>query len=118
MRKRLFTVEGPMGVHIVSLAGEHDLSTAPELDERIGECFAAGSRIVVDLTETEFVDSSILAALIRGHARAQACEGDAFAIVLAPDTPPARLFELMAAGDLLAIYPTRDAAVEAVAAEQ
>lgn len=48
----------------VRLIGDHDLSTAPELRALLGKAIADGPRIVVDLGETTFLDSSILHALI------------------------------------------------------
>ena len=56
--------------HVVSVAGEIDLFTAPEFKQRMSQLIDAGrSRLVVDLTETTFIDSSSLGVLIGAHRR-------------------------------------------------
>ena len=60
---------GP-GTHVVSVAGEVDLFTAPEFKQRVMSPIAAGvERVIVDLTETTFIDSSSLGVLIGAHRR-------------------------------------------------
>jgi anti-sigma B factor antagonist len=50
---------------IVSMAGELDVSTAPELVDICRSVYAQGTRdVVLDLTDTSFLDSSGLRALI------------------------------------------------------
>jgi anti-sigma B factor antagonist len=50
---------------VVSLAGEHDLYTAPKVQEALSSVIAAGATtIVVDLTETTFLDSTLLHVLL------------------------------------------------------
>ena len=52
-------------VHVVAVSGEVDLFTAPEFKQRVMAPIAAGiDRVIVDLTETTFIDSSSLGALI------------------------------------------------------
>jgi anti-anti-sigma factor len=113
----LINVEDVTGIHVVTLTGEHDLSTAPELAERIESCFASGSRVLVDLTQAEFVDSSILAALFKGNLFAEGAQGDEFGVVVVPDSLPGRLFEMVGISHRLPTYPTRDAALEALAGQ-
>ena len=55
---------------MLTVQGEHDLHTAPELRRRIDELIKAGSPIVVDLSPSTFVDSSILGVLLDGRRRA------------------------------------------------
>jgi anti-anti-sigma factor len=55
-------------VAVLSLFGEHDLATAPHLPDVLAE-EAATRRIVVDVTETEFIDSSTINALSTHHHR-------------------------------------------------
>jgi anti-sigma B factor antagonist len=56
--------------HVISVAGEIDLFTAPEFKQRVMAPIAAGvDRVVVDLTATTFIDSSSLGALIGAHRR-------------------------------------------------
>ena len=56
--------------HLVSVTGEIDLFTAPEFKQRVGTPIDAGTvNLVVDLTNTTFVDSSSLGVLIGAHRR-------------------------------------------------
>ena len=56
--------------HIVGVRGEIDLFTAPEFKQRIGNAIDAGrTRVIVDLTQTTFIDSSSLGVLISAHRR-------------------------------------------------
>jgi anti-sigma B factor antagonist len=56
--------------HVVSVSGEVDLFTAPEFKQRVMAPIAAGvERVVVDLTNTTFIDSSSLGVLIGAHRR-------------------------------------------------
>ena len=56
------TGAGPV---VVSLLGEHDLDTCPQVRETLEGLAAEGKPLVIDLTKTTFVDSSILHALVR-----------------------------------------------------
>jgi anti-sigma B factor antagonist len=54
----------------VSLRGELDLATAPELEELVNERVDARQEVVVDLRGLEFMDSSGIRVLVAAHARA------------------------------------------------
>ncbi len=57
--------------------GRLDAATAPEQREKLHDLVRAGdARLVVDLSETEFVDSSGLGALISGLKAARQTGGD------------------------------------------
>ena len=56
--------------HVVSVSGEVDLFTAPEFKQRVMAPIGAGvEHVIVDLTETTFIDSSSLGVLIGAHRR-------------------------------------------------
>jgi anti-sigma B factor antagonist len=64
------------GTHVVAVAGEIDLFTAPEFKQRVSAPIDAGCpRVVVDLTETTFIDSSSLGVLIGAHRRLRRIDG-------------------------------------------
>jgi anti-sigma B factor antagonist len=64
------------GTHVVAVSGEVDLFTAPEFKQRVMAPIAAGAeRVIVDLTETTFLDSSSLGVLIGAHRRLKARRG-------------------------------------------
>lgn len=54
----------------LTLRGELDLATAPELEQLVNERLDAGSDVVVDLRGLEFMDSSGIRVLVAAHARA------------------------------------------------
>ena len=56
--------------HVVAVAGEIDLFTAPEFKQRMSRPIDEGvQRLVVDLSQTTFIDSSSLGVLIGAHRR-------------------------------------------------
>jgi anti-sigma B factor antagonist len=62
--------------HVVAVSGEVDLFTAPEFKQRVMAPIAAGvEHVIVDLTETAFIDSSSLGVLIGAHRRLKARGG-------------------------------------------
>jgi anti-sigma B factor antagonist len=62
---------------IVAVFGEIDLFTAPEFKQAIIAAIDAGAeRVVVDLSEVTFIDSSSLGVLIGAHRRLKARSGD------------------------------------------
>jgi anti-sigma B factor antagonist len=56
--------------YVVKLGGELDLYNAPQVREALAEaCGDSRQRVVVDLSEVEFIDSTALGALIEARTR-------------------------------------------------
>jgi len=53
-------------VAVLRLLGEHDLANAREITERLGLLADDGFAVVVDVSETEFMDVAVLRALLEG----------------------------------------------------
>jgi anti-sigma B factor antagonist len=71
--------------HVVAVAGEIDLFTAPEFKQRVAAPIDAGRlHVVVDLSATTFIDSSSLGVLIGAHRRLRR-QGGALDIVCTSD---------------------------------
>jgi anti-sigma B factor antagonist len=107
------------GVEVVTVTGEHDLSTAPELQHQLDAALGSGAAVAVDLLQTTFIDSTVLRVLI--CAREQANErGVGFSIALGESTGHGvrRLLELTGMEGRLATAPTRAAAIAGAAAPQ
>ena len=68
----------------VSVAGELDLYSVPELEEELATLPPEVSHVLVDLTEVTFLDSTALGALLRVARR---LDGDGGLLVLAADQP-------------------------------
>lgn len=98
----------------VLVAGEHDISTAPTLRERLDEALAAERALIIDLSQASFLDSSILGALL--EARRQAHERDtAFVVCLGPE-PEAGVQRILEITGLVPVFPvvgSREEALEA-----
>lgn len=62
------------GLAVLTISGEHDLSTAPELRRRLDVLLDEGTATVIDLSPATFVDSSILGVILDGRRRASDAE--------------------------------------------
>jgi anti-anti-sigma factor len=89
-------------VLVVTVSGEVDLETAPEVTRAIQLVPGHTSRVVADLSGVTFLDSSGLNALLRGY-RALEERGIAFRVVAEPAGPVRRLFDLTQVGDVLRV---------------
>jgi len=99
---------------VLAVRGEHDLSTRPSLRDELDNVFDAGSRCIVDLTDAEFIDSTVLSALVHSHARAAQKDDDALAIVAPPSGVALRLLTLARLDRTIPVYATRAEALAAV----
>ena len=90
---------------LVSVSGEIDLYTAGRLQARIEEAGAVGAEtVVVDLSETSFVDSTALSVLVRETKR---LEGRGHALVVVTNDPRTlRIVEVTGLGRTLRTYAT------------
>jgi anti-sigma B factor antagonist len=104
--------ERDSGVVVVSLRGEHDLTTAPALRERMEEALGRRSGVLVDLTDAEFIDSSIIGVVL--EARRQAEEvGIGFAAALEGGDPAVRrVLEVTGLDTNLPVHPSVGAALD------
>lgn len=100
----------------VVLRGEHDIYTVPVIRERLSALHARELHVIIDLSQTAFLDSSVLGALLGAteHARGQ---GKGVVIVLGdpPMETVARIFEVTGLGEVLATRATRAEALAAFA---
>ena len=55
---------------MVTISGEHDLSTATSLRRQLDSLLDEGTTTVVDLSPATFIDSSILGVILDGRRRA------------------------------------------------
>lgn len=110
----LSTETTPDGVHIVAIRGEVDIFTAPDLRKEVVDAIENGiRRLVVDLTETRFVDSTGLGVLIGALRRLRPLDGRLVVVNTEPTT--AKTFEITGLDQLLSIVATRDEAIELTA---
>jgi stage II sporulation protein AA (anti-sigma F factor antagonist) len=97
---------------IVRAQGEVDLGNADELAGVLRSDACEGSDgVVLDLVGVPFMDSSGLRAVL---VAAGELEPD-LAVVLSPGSPVRRLFDLAEVTDRVAVFPTEDEAIDAIA---
>ena len=103
--------------HVVAVRGEIDLFTAPELKSALADAIEEGRlRIVVDLSETTFLDSTALGVLIGAVKRLRSREGRL--TIVNTDDNIAKTFEITGLDQIFTIRGSRDEAVSALDAEE
>jgi anti-sigma B factor antagonist len=78
----------------LTLRGELDLATAPELEQLVNESLDAGNEVVVDLRALEFMDSSGIRVLVAAHARAARVGARLFIVRPASGSAVAKIVEV------------------------
>ena len=94
---------------VLSLTGELDLYTAPAVRDALrGAVERAPKRLVVDLAEVTFVDSTVLGALVEARS---ALGGDAFALA-APGLEVRRALEVSGLDRHFAVFDQVETAID------
>jgi anti-anti-sigma factor len=101
------------GARVLTLTGEHDLATVPQLQDAIDDASAAGLPVVVDLTRAAFIDSSVIGALIAAGTAPDGGSPRYLAVVAPPDGHVARVLETIR---IAGVLPTFGSAADAVSA--
>lgn len=97
---------------VVALVGEHDAYSAGRLEGELAVLLDEGLRVVVDLRETEFIDSSTLGTLLAARRGAEHA-GLGFTVVLPQGnyTQVNQLLDLTGLASAFAIYGTLEDAL-------
>jgi anti-anti-sigma factor len=101
------------GVVELRVKGDVDLGSGKLLERELATVVAAGNRVLVNLGECTFMDSSGLSALIR-TARSVPEPGH-FAVFCLPEGTVRQVFSLTRAHTLLDVHADRDEALAALA---
>ena len=97
--------------YVIALAGEVDLYTAPEFKQQLLDVIAKGAKyVVVDFTDTTFIDSTTLGVLVGGVKRLRTNDGQ-LALVCS-DRNITKIFEITGLDRVFTIYPSKAEAVE------
>jgi anti-sigma B factor antagonist len=81
------------GIMVLTVQGEADLHVAPDLRDRIAEAVAQGTNeLILDLTDTTFVDSMALGVMLGAMKRLRGRGGEVRLVVDRPDIR--RIFEI------------------------
>jgi anti-anti-sigma factor len=78
----------------LTLRGELDLATAPELEQLVNERIDASQEVVVDLRGLEFMDSSGIRVLVAAHARAGRIGTRVFVVRPEPGSAVAKIVDV------------------------
>lgn len=98
------------GTYVIALSGEVDLYTAPEFKQQLLEIIGQGAgHVVVDLSETTFIDSTTLGVLVGGVKRLRP-EGGQLSLVCS-DRNIIKIFEITGLNKVFPIHDTRDEAL-------
>jgi anti-anti-sigma factor len=100
-------------VAVVSLLGEHDIATADEVRNTLASLLHGGAGVVVDLTETAFVDCSIMHVLDDSR-RFASRDGGRVSFQLATRPIVRRVFEVLGFLEGWPVHWTRADAIKAV----
>lgn len=102
------------GCEVLALAGELDLNAAPDLREAFLAALEDGRSsgpVLVDMTELQFLDSTIISVLLSAVQRAQQQDRQVRLVAVPPHV--ARILGVTGLEDVLRSYPDLDAAASA-----
>jgi anti-sigma B factor antagonist len=103
--------------YVIALSGEVDLYTAPEFKQQLLEVIGQGSKeVIVDFSDTTFIDSTTLGVLVGGVKRLRSNEGQLS--LVCSDRNITKIFEITGLDRVFTIYGTRDEATAAVGSGQ
>ena len=99
--------------YVIALAGEVDLYTAPEFKQQLLEVIGQGAKdVVVDFSDTTFIDSTTLGVLVGGVKRLRLNEGQLS--LVCSDRNITKIFEITGLDRVFTIYGSRDEAVDGI----
>ncbi len=103
--------------YVISLGGEVDLYTAPEFKQQLLDVIAQGGRnVIVDFSNTTFIDSTTLGVLVGGVKRLRTNDGQLS--LVCSDRNITKIFEITGLNKVFPIYGTRDEAVSQIGQAQ
>ncbi len=96
---------------VITLTGEVDLYTAPRFKQELLKTIEDGARrVVVDLSEATFIDSTTLGVLLSGARRLRPDGGDL--VVVCSNRSIRKIFEITLLDRVFLIFDTRSEALE------
>jgi anti-sigma B factor antagonist len=99
------------GVALVEVRGELDVRTAPDLRDMVERIIAGGDRrVVIDLNQVDYLDSTGLGALVRSARCVHAANGELQIVCEAPRIQ--RIMEIAGLSRILALCVSRAEAFE------
>lgn len=100
----------------ISVRGELDLSTAPDLEDPLNQALEAGEgSVLVDLSECEFIDSTGIALIVRAWQRLESGENGRALVICSQNDQVRRVLEITGLELSIPVHTTRDEALAAMA---
>ena len=104
------------GVRTVSVRGELDLSTAPELEGPLNQALESGEgSVLIDLSECEFIDSTGIALIVRAWQRLTSGENGRGLVICSQNDQVRRVLEITGLELSIPVHMTRGEAMAALA---
>jgi anti-sigma B factor antagonist len=104
-----FRVDEADGCAVVTAGGEIDLYTSPGLRNALAAAATLSPRIVIDLTEVAFLDSSGLGVLVRARSHARARHGSV--VLVRPPSMVSKVLHATGLDELFTIHARVEDAV-------
>ena len=102
--------------YVIALSGEVDLYTAPEFKQQLLEVIGQGAtQVVVDFSDTTFIDSTTLGVLVGGVKRLRPAGGQLSLVCSDPNIT--KIFEITGLNKVFPIHETRDEALSSTRVE-
>jgi anti-sigma B factor antagonist len=102
---------------VLNLRGEVDLYAAPELKRHVDGAIRRGKRrVILDLSDATFIDSTTLGIMVGGMKRLRPAGGALS--VICPNPGMAKLFEITGLNRVFRVYETREEALLGAARER
>lgn len=103
------------GVRTISVRGELDLSTAPDLETPLDQALEndEGS-VLIDLTQCEFIDSTGIALIVRAWQRLQGDNNGRTLVLCSQNDQVRRVLEITGLELSIPVHMTRDEALSAL----
>src|ERR1044071_6782421 len=99
--------------YVISLAGAVALFTAPEFKQQLLDVIGKGAKsVIVDFSNTTFIDSTTLGVLVGGVKRLRTNDGQLS--LVCSDRNITKIFEITGLDRVFTIHGTRDEAVSKV----
>ena len=103
--------------YVISLSGEVDLYTAPEFKQQLLDVIGQGGKeVVVDFSNTTFIDSTTLGVLVGGVKRLRPSAGQL--TLVCSDRNITKIFEITGLDKVFRIYDSRDEALDSLGLDE
>lgn len=103
------------GVRTISVRGELDLSTAPDLETPLEQALDSGEgAVLIDLSRCEFIDSTGIALIVRAWQRLDSGKNGRALVICSQNDQVRRVLEITGLELSIPVHLTRDEAIAAL----